>query len=150
MLTVRDLFCRVTWEGVAEMLAKRYPDCDVASHRPPFEFIRRAVPRESSMTVCIEWRQDEDGGYWDVFGRIEGDPQGYALELSLLSDWAGYLVDPSVLERFAPEEAAAHILYEATFCSYTDAEIAACRREIENRVKEMKQQLTANEPEDGG
>jgi len=144
MLTVRELFERLSWEEVKECLVKLYPDQEgnLPGYEEVFEEVRSCspLPNADGTVVHIEFREEDDGERWyDVYGRKPGGEWGYALELCLFREWAGFLVDPELIERMPLAEIAAHILYEMTFCGYSDEEIAARRREIEERVREYQE-----------
>jgi len=144
MLTVQELFQRVSWDDVKERLVNLYPDQkeNLPGYERVFDEVRSCVPTSNGdgIVVHIELREDDDGGRWyDVYGRKPGDKWGYALELCLFREWAGFFVDPGLMERMPLAEIAAYILYEMTFCGYTDEEILARRREIEERGREYQE-----------
>ncbi|SMB96153.1 hypothetical protein SAMN00808754_1412 [Thermanaeromonas toyohensis ToBE] len=144
MLTVQDLFNRVSWSDVATQLVKLYPDQEenLPGYEKVFQQVRSCVPlpNDDGTVVHVELREEDDGERWyDVYGRKPRDDQGYALELCLFREWAGFYVDPELIERMPLPEIAAHVLWEMTFCGYSEEEILAHRREIEERMREYQE-----------
>lgn len=143
MLTIQELFRSVSWADVAESFAELYPDDaeDLPHLKGVFDEVRacRPVPNPRGMRVCVDVVEDEDGSYYDVHGRVPGEEGGYALDLCLFAEWAGSLVDESLLREMRLPEIAAHVLWEMTFCGCTEDDILAHRREIEERLREVQE-----------
>ena len=89
--------------------------------------------------MCIELVKDEDGDYYDVHGQVPGEENGCALDLCLFGEWAGFLLDKELLSKMSFPEIAAHVLWEMTFCGYSDENILARRREIEEALRECEE-----------
>jgi hypothetical protein len=132
---------------LAAPLQRLYPEHvrDLAAWERAFEAIRAAepAPNDDGIAVVIRRLSDEQESWWDVAGRAGESGELYALDFSAFSQWAGYAVDPGVVASFPVEEAAAHILWEATFYGFTDEEIAAARREFEEAGREPPEELVA-------
>lgn len=150
MPTVRELFLSLNWEDVADALAALYPDETprLSSYRQVFERMRSCPgkPHPENLAVRVRWVQDEDEGWHDVSGVVPGDPLGRALEFCTFGEWAGFGVDPETLETYRPAEAAAHMLYEMTFCGFSDEEILAAREEILGAAEEARREVLGDVP----
>ena len=142
-MTVQELLCSIAWEDVEAALARLYPDEVEAlpAFRKAFEFVRGCEPKPNPEGWSIEidlWRDDEGRDIWDVRARRPGDDGVYGMDYTLLDEWAGHFIAESVLAAFPPAEAAAHILWEMTWYGYSNEEILARRRELEERIAEYE------------
>lgn len=145
-MTVQELFRSVLWEDVRVALAKLYPDKAEAlfAFREAFDYIKNceARPNPEGWEIEIDfWRDDEGRDVWDVRARRPGDDGVYGMDYSLLDEWAGYFVAERVLADLPSAEAAAHILWEATWYGFTNEEILARSRELEEAEKELQRNL---------
>ncbi|WP_027719231.1 DUF6557 family protein [Desulfovirgula thermocuniculi] len=144
MLTVQELFRSVRWEEVEAALLERYGDeaGDLFGLREAFHFIRdcRPEPNPEGWVIETDTRFDEEEGkaVWNVHARRPGDERVYGMDLSLLDEWAGHFVSEKALAAFSLTEAAAHILWEATWWGCSNEAILARRRKLEELAEELE------------
>lgn len=109
---MQDLFRRVSWNDVAGRFTQLYPDNveNLEGLKKVFDQVCTCVPAPDPQgtIVSIELVQDEDERWYDVYGRIPGKKEHYALELCLFREWAGFLVDENL--RISSPEIVSHIL----------------------------------------
>ncbi len=137
--TVGELFRAVDWEQVQERLLEHYPDIkSTAGFLQAFQVIRfsRQTEDPDNTVVYIERVADDDGVYYDVYGITGDDPQHYCLSLTPLTEWASYRLADSVLASLSAADAAAHILWEATWYGFSDSEITAFAGYLERRGRD--------------
>lgn len=139
-MTVQELFQKVSWEDVAASFARLYPH-DVGclgKLKDVFEQVRACKPVGNSegMTVSIEVVFEEGESWYDVFGVVPGKGERLALDFCLISEWAGFAVDGSLLKRMELPEIASCILWEMTFYGFSDEEIQARKQEAEEILEE--------------
>lgn len=141
MITVQDLFIKAGWEKTAARLMENYEDVEgsLEGYRKAFNAIAGAgnIKNPDGVVVCIELEFDDDGQpYYDVYGTVPGDPQRYCLGAHTLTEWAGFYVDDGALKSLSPDEAAAHILWDATWYGFSDDEIEAFWENLERQIEE--------------
>lgn len=151
LLTVQEIFRSVRWEEVEATLLERHGDeaGDLSGLREAFRFIRDCSPEPNSEGWAIEvdaWFDEEGKTVWDVYAQKPGDEQRYGMDLSLLDEWAGHFVSEKTLTAFSPVEAAAHILWEATWWGCSNEAILARRRELEELAEELERSPDTGAP----
>jgi len=137
-ITIKDLLCQTAWEDVAVSLIRLYPDQEenLPGYSLVFEQVCSCDPLPNSQKMMVRICKGEEG--YDVTGYIPDDDQGYALDFSLFPEWAGFFVAQEILAEMAAAEAVAHILWEMTFCGYSDDAILARRKELEESIEELR------------
>lgn len=149
MLTVSELFRETCWDKVKDELVELYPETEenLAAFEEVYNKIFSIISSSNSDTtylVSIKTVTEEDGTVWeDVFGYfvekgVVDWNNTYGLDLSLITEWADFLVDPNLLLSYQPEEIVAHILWEATFYGFSDEEILNFRKKLEYGIEELK------------
>lgn len=145
MPTVQQLFRTISWRDVARCLAALYPEqeCNLQQYKKVFARVRFCEPvfNADGIVVCIELVKDENEQWYNVYGYIPGKTVRYGLELSLFEEWAGYWIDEKLLQQMPAPEIAAHILWEMTFYGYSNEDILAQKREIEELLQESYEHL---------
>ena len=143
-LRLRDIFDTVDFDAVWDVIVDAYPDQEDAyeDYAEMFGQLFELEPSEnpSSMLIHIEYSLDEDYEeearyYYDVLGMQAGYPQQYALELVPWEDWLGFGVTLDTVERLSDPEIAAHCLYEMSFLSFDQEEIADIYDELVRRAQ---------------
>lgn len=85
------------WDDTARYFTEFYPDNagDLPELRKVFDEVRACepVPDPQGMTVDIVLVEGEDGGRYDVYGRIPGEEEQYALDFYLFREWTGLRVE---------------------------------------------------------
>lgn len=142
-MTVQELFRAVSWDDVAGCIARLYPDNveSLTGYEKVFHEVRecKPVPDPQETAVCVELVEDDNGNYYNVYGRVPGEDECFALDLCLFKEWAGYLVDEELPRMMDLSEIVAHILWEMTFHGFSEEDILARRRELEECVREAKE-----------
>lgn len=142
-MTVQELFRAVLWDDVARRLEKLYPE--YAGSLPGFEKVFSEVilcepmPDPDKIKICIEYVEDEGESWWSVYGRAP-DGEEYGLDYSLFREWAGFQVDEELCKRMSLPEIVAHVLWEMTFYGFSEEEILARRRELEEGSQEYEEE----------
>jgi hypothetical protein len=142
-MNVRDLFGKVLWDDVAERFAQHYQDYvkSLEGMKKVFDQVRTCAPAHDSkgFVISIDLVQDEEEHWYNVYGRISGEKERYALEFCLFTEWAGFTVDENLLQRMSPQDIVSHLLWEMTFFGYTEEDIIAQKRELEERARICKE-----------
>ncbi|MDN3690178.1 DUF6557 family protein [Cyclobacterium jeungdonense] len=147
-MTFHELIRRQHWLSVETELNRLYPDQEeqIDAYREVFNQLMEMKPDPSSDIVIrlIEIRE-EDENYVDVDGyHADGsvDPlsgnDGLALEFTPWDSWLGMKVDERAFKEFTELEIIVHCLYEMTFFSFDQEEIAAQLEELNKNMAEFK------------
>jgi len=81
-----------------------------------------------------------DEPFWSISGHKPGDPQSWAIEFNPWEEWLGMeIIAPET--PMSNEELAAHIVWEMTFCGFTNDDVKAKNKEIFDAVEECKSEI---------
>lgn len=119
---------------------------DRPSYAAALAELRGTVPEPPEKPWYLTVSEDRDLSGRDVVsvsGRLPDDPEYYAMEFSPWPEWLSLPVDPAAVERFGALDVMVHVLWEITFCGYSDAEVSGERDELRRRYDECE-----NHPED--
>lgn len=88
------------------------------------------------------WTDDE---YWHVYGTSQDDDSKWALEFSPFDEWLGFSINQAIFSNLSRAEAVAHCVWEMTFVSFDETEIAKKIEEINASVDEIMEEIKEKE-----
>ena len=142
---LHDLVHGVRWDEVEAALLRLYPGEaeEVDRFRQAYERLAALTPAPSAFVIRFEWCTDELEEWLSVSGedgtlRDDGEPEGFALELTPWSEWLGMAVGEEVLREYGEADIVAHCLFEMTAVGFDEETIRAQLEEIERRVRRWK------------
>ena len=77
----------------------------------------------------------------DRLSHLQPNPQSYAYDMSPWAEILGYEVDERNIAAIGDLDLAEVILWEMTFCGYSEEKIAEERAELDRRAKELEEML---------
>ena len=77
----------------------------------------------------------------DRLSHLQPNPQSYAYDMSPWAEILGYEVDERNIAAIGALDLAEVILWEMTFCGYSEEKIAEERAELDRRAKELEEML---------
>ena len=86
------------------------------------------------------WTEDS---YWHVYGmnQDDDDDSKWALEFSSFDEWLGFSINHTVFWNLSRAEVVAHCLWEMTFVSFDETEIAEKFKEINSYVDSIYEEI---------
>jgi hypothetical protein len=129
MSTVGELFRRTGRNAVIAAIERLYPKNP--GPRSGYERVwlqiiaMRPTPTKMKCVLALT-----DNSFIDVSGKIDGDPNSYAIEFRPWAEWLGMIVEvepPLVLSK---TETVAHVLWEMTFAGYDEDQIQTQYEEL--------------------
>lgn len=163
MKTLKDFVMEVTFDEVAEVLKKKYPnDWNTADNPTGFELVfivlqdTEPVSPEDGMKILIthmvqEWDDPEleTEEYDSVSGYTEIDDQKWGLDFTPWAEWLGMEVHPETQDKYSPAEIVAHCLWEMTWNGFTEEQINEKKMKLmkgfEEAVKGLAKYLDSEE-----
>lgn len=141
-LRLKDIFDTVDFDDVWDAIVETYPDQEDAyeDYTDMFGQLFELEPSENpnNMLIRIEYCCEDNKGepeyFYDVLGMQAGRIEQYALELVPWEDWLGFGLTLDTVESFSDPEIAAHCLYEMSFLSFDQDEIANIYDELVRRA----------------
>jgi hypothetical protein len=140
-LKLKDIFETADFAEVWDALIECYPDQEEAyyDYAEMFDQLMEMEPsaNPSGILIRVECCADEEDGeqFYDVFGMQAGRLEQYALELVPWEDWLGFGLTLDTVERMSDPEIIAHCLYEMSFLSFDQNEIADIYDEMVRRAQ---------------
>lgn len=89
--------------------------------------------KKADFCIAVELQYDEDESWFNVHGIPIGnteDGETWAIEMTDWREWLGAEIDSDTLSSYHAEELIGHILWEMTFCGFTNEEILGRRKEL--------------------
>lgn len=143
----KDLIHKFTWKQIIENLIKLYPDQkkNIAGyHNIYLELLSKSI-KKSNMTIHIEFTQTEEESYFHIFGKngevdkeISNHEITWALELSSVSEWLGYIISDELLKEMSEIDIICHCLFEITFFGYSNEIISKERKKLHKLSNDIK------------
>lgn len=150
MKTLKDFVMEVTFEEVADVFKKSYPnDWNAANNPEGFEMVfnvlreKEPVPRKDDMKILI-YHVIQDWGYPEleteeydhVCGYTESDNQKWGLDYTPWAEWLGMEIHTDTVQNYSPAEIVAHCLWELTWNGFTEEEINKKKEGLMKRFDE--------------
>ena len=144
----KDLLKNNTWPCVEIALLAHYPDekKNSEAYMEVLNGLKLLTPKETAISICVSWEKDDFdqsdyvhvAGYYNNPAKHPGEYNGsLAIEFTPWSEWLGMDIDINTLETFNECEIIAHCLYEMTFCGFTEKDILAEWKKIEDACDEI-------------
>lgn len=150
--TLKDLVMETTFDDVAEVLVREYPEDWKACGRgrgfkKVFNELQEKEPASSDGTkIIIEYvlREYDDHtelneSFHDV-GGIDVTGERLALDYTPWAIWLGMEIHPRTLRDYTVPEIVAHCLWEMTFVSFDEREIEKQWHELMGIAKKMREE----------
>ncbi|NHE58800.1 DUF6557 family protein [Cyclobacterium plantarum] len=147
-MTFHELIRRQRWLSIETELNRLYPDQEeqIDAYREVFNQLLEMKPDPSSdIVIRLTEIREEDENYVDVDGyHADGrvDPlsgnDGLAREFTPWDIWLGMKVDERAFKEFTELEIIAYCLYEMTFFSFDQEEIAEQLEDLNKTMEEFK------------
>jgi hypothetical protein len=144
MMKLIDIFFRYSWQELESHYLKLYPK-EKSHHdkaREAFNYIKSLQPASTRMKIEIDYRQDADGNYHDVFGkdgtvREDGLEERCCLALVDWEEWLGMDIEPGVQKMYADLDIVCHCFWEMTWHGYSMDMVIAAREDLRLRAAEQ-------------
>lgn len=145
---LHDIISRYTWQEVEPVYVQLYPEEKRKKKRARqgWEYIQSLEPAPSNMRLYIEYREDREDSYHDVFGkdgslRDDGQEETYALFIEDWDEWLGMEIAADTLEHYAELDIVCHCFWEMTWCGYAVESVHKYRDKLERLSKEKTKNL---------
>ena len=134
MTTFRELATRHTWEEVAPVLLRLYPNqqSSLAGYEKVLVQLRSIEPKVSDWHIVVEWAEPRYDAwlYANVSGRKPDDDLNWALDFTDWAEWLGMAIATESLEMFGSVEVLAHCLFEMAWYGFTPEDVAEEERAL--------------------
>jgi hypothetical protein len=135
---LHEVFSRYTWPEIEPVYVRLYPDEIGKSKRArqAWEFIQSLEPAGFDMRIYIEYQEEPEESYHDVFGRDgslghDGQEETYGLFLVDWDKWLGMEIAATTLEHYSELDILCHCFWEMVWCGYAVEEVQKFRKELD-------------------
>lgn len=148
--TFGDLVSRYSWDDVRPVLFRLYPgqEKNEQGYKEVVQELRSTEPQPSLFHIRVAEAEDILGTpYTDVIG-IDSTEQAepgkethWSLEFNSWAEWLGIEIEPDSLVQYDEITILAHCLHDMTFHGYSNADVQAVAKEMNDSLDETLDEL---------
>jgi hypothetical protein len=144
-MKLHELIHKYQWWEILDKVVELYGEENADEYGAAIQEIQNMLPLESRAYIVVQEEREDlyDIGhstlYYDVSGVVEDDEtrELIAMEFEDWGVWLGSDIAKETLETLDEIEILAHVVWEMTFCGFSNAEVKGELAELQRRYDEV-------------